>query len=77
MPGGVSGVDLSHEIRRRRPQMPIVLVTGFVGEADVLDDGHFGLLLKPYTAESLLGALGGGDSIDDAIRRQAPSADAG
>ena len=29
MPGGMSGVELAQEVRRRRPALPIVLTTGF------------------------------------------------
>ena len=33
MPGGVSGVELAREIRRRYPSMPIVLATGYAESA--------------------------------------------
>jgi signal transduction histidine kinase/CheY-like chemotaxis protein len=59
MPGGVSGLELAREIRRRKPALPVVLVTGFAEAAAGLEDGHFGLLLKPYTVESLAAALDG------------------
>ena len=59
MPGGVSGLELAREIRRRKPALPVVLVTGFAEAAAGLEDGHFGLLLKPYTVESLAAALEG------------------
>jgi DNA-binding LytR/AlgR family response regulator len=59
MPGGVSGLELAREIRRRKPALPIVLVTGFAEAAAGLEDGHFGLLLKPYSVESLAAALDG------------------
>jgi signal transduction histidine kinase len=59
MPGGVSGIELAREIRRRQPQLPVVLVTGFAEAAAGLEDGNFGLLLKPYTVESLAAALDG------------------
>jgi CheY-like chemotaxis protein len=44
MPGGVSGVQLAREIRRRHPALPILL----------------NLLLKPYSLEALAEALGVG-----------------
>jgi CheY-like chemotaxis protein len=59
MPGGVGGLELAREIRRRKPGLPIVLVTGFAEAAAGLEDGHFGLLLKPYSVESLAAALDG------------------
>ena len=49
MPGGVSGLELAREIKRRQPNLPIVLVTGYAEAAASMEDGKFGLLLKPYT----------------------------
>jgi CheY-like chemotaxis protein len=57
MPGGVSGLALAREIRRRQPDLPVILVTGFAEAAAGLEDGQFSLLLKPYTAEALANAL--------------------
>ena len=57
MPGGVSGVHLAREIRRRYPDLRVVLTTGYVEAAADLTDGEFELLLKPYTAEALAAAL--------------------
>jgi signal transduction histidine kinase len=57
MPGGVSGVQLAREIRRRYPTLPIVLTTGYVEAAAALEDGEFALLLKPFTFEALAQAL--------------------
>jgi len=57
MPGGVSGVHLAREIRRRHPDLRVVLTTGYVEAAADLSDGEFDLLLKPYTAEALATAL--------------------
>jgi signal transduction histidine kinase len=51
MPGSMSGVDLAHEIHRRDPVMPIVLTTGFSGQAQI--DPEFPLLRKPYQFEEL------------------------
>jgi CheY-like chemotaxis protein len=58
MPGGISGVELAREVRRRRPGMPIVLATGYVESAAGLKDGEFSLLLKPFSLEALATALG-------------------
>jgi CheY-like chemotaxis protein len=57
MPGGVSGLQLAREIRRRQPNLPVVLVTGYAEAAANMEDGKFGLLLKPYTLETLAAAL--------------------
>jgi nitrogen-specific signal transduction histidine kinase len=58
MPGGVSGLQLAREIRRRHPQLAILLTTGYVESVSGMTDGEFGLLLKPFTVESLAEALG-------------------
>jgi PAS domain S-box-containing protein len=58
MPGGVGGLQLAREIRRRYPRLPIVLTTGYVESLAAMQDGEFPVLLKPYTVESLAAALG-------------------
>jgi CheY-like chemotaxis protein len=58
MPGGMSGVDLAREIRKRRPELPILLTTGYsdtAGEAMTLG---FPLLRKPYAGADLEAAIG-------------------
>jgi signal transduction histidine kinase/CheY-like chemotaxis protein len=57
MPGGVSGLQLAREIRRRYPQLPIALTTGYVESAAGMTDDEFSLLLKPYTLDELAAAL--------------------
>lgn len=57
MPGGVSGLELAREIRRRRPELPIVLTTGYSGAASGMNNAEFRLLLKPYSLEALADAL--------------------
>ena len=57
MPGGVSGLQLAREIRSRHPHLPVILTTGYVEAASGMKDGEFGLLLKPYSLESLADAL--------------------
>ena len=58
MPGGMSGLELAREIKRRHPQMPIALATGYAEAAAGIKDGEFKLLLKPYSVEELADALG-------------------
>jgi PAS domain S-box-containing protein len=58
MPGGVSGLQLAREIRRRSPATPVILTTGYVEAAAGMADGEFGLLLKPFSVETLAEALG-------------------
>lgn len=56
MPGGMSGIDLAREVQRRRPELPILLTTGYGGHAD-LDAHDFPVLRKPYDREQLAAAL--------------------
>ena len=52
--------ELGREIRRRRPELRIVLTTGFSEAAARMQSGEFVLLPKPYSAEALARALGVG-----------------
>ena len=54
MPGGMSGADLAREIIRRRPNLPVVLTTGYDGQS-VLTAAELKLplLRKPYRLEAL------------------------
>ena len=58
MPGGMNGVDLAREIRRRGSDLPILLTSGF---ADAAKDGALregvGVLPKPYRIDELAAAL--------------------
>jgi PAS domain S-box-containing protein len=58
MPGGISGLELAREIRRRQPGLAIVLTTGYSEAVAGMAGAEFGLLLKPYSLESLSRALG-------------------
>lgn len=58
MPGGISGLELAREMRRRHPQLPIVLTTGYSDPAGLMDREEFPLLLKPYTMSALAQSLG-------------------
>jgi signal transduction histidine kinase len=58
MPGGVSGLELAREIRKRLPNLTVILMTGYVEAAARMEDGEFNLLLKPYSLEALAEALG-------------------
>ena len=57
MPGGMSGVELAREIRRRRPELPIILATGFVEAARDAVDAGLAVLAKPYQIETLAQVL--------------------
>jgi signal transduction histidine kinase len=62
MPGGVSGLSLAREIRRRYPGLAVLLTTGYIESAAAMEDGEFPLLPKPYTIEAVADALGIGAS---------------
>ncbi len=61
----MTGTELAAELRRRHPSVPVLFVTGYVGEAGDADDLIGGeLLRKPFTiaalAHAVENALGGG-----------------
>ena len=66
IPGGISGLELAREVRRRQPDLPIALATGYVESAADLKDGEFRLLVKPYSLEALADALGVGAGVRSA-----------
>ena len=53
MPGGMSGVELAHEIRERFPEMPVVLTTGYIEVARSAVTEGLEVLVKPYPLEVL------------------------
>jgi PAS domain S-box-containing protein len=55
MPGGISGIELAEHVRRRFPELPILLTTGYSEE--VGGTHGFPVLQKPYELESLANAL--------------------
>jgi CheY-like chemotaxis protein len=57
MPGGMSGLELAHELKRRRPDLPVILTTGYAEAAAGIETDGFGLLLKPYRLEALADML--------------------
>jgi PAS domain S-box-containing protein len=56
---GTNGVDLAREIRRRWPDLPVVLTSGY--SHILADEGSYGfeLLKKPYSIEGITGILQG------------------
>ncbi|HTK36567.1 MAG TPA: ATP-binding protein [Caulobacteraceae bacterium] len=57
MPGGMDGIELAREVGRRRPELPILLTTGFSPAAAAAQREGRRLLPKPYTIENLAAAL--------------------
>jgi len=65
MPGGKTGVDLARALTSQRPGLPVVLSSGFTGEA--LADAEaapWPLLRKPYATDDLAAAIA--NALDDA-----------
>lgn len=56
MPGGLNGIQLASELRKRRPELPILLTTGYSGHG-VEDVQDFPVLRKPYDRDELGAAL--------------------
>ncbi|UEM24738.1 response regulator (plasmid) [Skermanella mucosa] len=57
MPGGMSGVALARELGLRRPDLPVLLTTGFEASAgDAIREG-IQVIAKPYGMASLAAAL--------------------
>lgn len=57
MPGGMDGIALARELARRRPDVPILLSTGFSPAAAAAADQGLRLLAKPYGIEALDAAI--------------------
>ncbi|CAA9251956.1 MAG: Sensory box sensor histidine kinase/response regulator [uncultured Craurococcus sp.] len=57
MPGGMNGVELAREVRRRRPGLPVVLTTAYAEAARRAAEAEgIALLPKPYRLEELAAA---------------------
>ncbi|MCR5876134.1 response regulator [Phenylobacterium sp. J426] len=48
MPGGVSGVSLARTAKELRPELRVLLTSGFVGDGQINEGREFPLLDKPY-----------------------------
>ena len=58
MPGGMDGRALARFVRRFRPELPVVLMSGYADKAATgLEDSALPVLAKPFTPELLLEAL--------------------
>ena len=57
---GMSGPDLQRELKLRRPEIPVVIITAQTDEAvrrGVLEQGAVACLLKPFSDIALLEAI--------------------
>ena len=58
LPHGMSGVNLAAEIRRRRPNLPILLTSGYTAQhLDVQANHGLSILRKPYNEAALSEAI--------------------
>ena len=57
MPGGVSGLSLARTAREMRPNLRVLLTSGFIGEDRAIEGREFPLLNKPYEAAVLASTL--------------------
>ncbi len=57
MPGGLNGVGLARQAQALRPDLPILLTSGFVGEGSVLGANEYPLIDKPYEATALASTI--------------------
>jgi signal transduction histidine kinase len=54
---GMSGFDLAEEVRRLRPDVPILLTTGYSDRYNEEGSRGFPVLTKPYSLDQLLAAI--------------------
>ena len=60
MPGGMNGVELAREIRVRRPELPVLLTSGYAEQARLRpDEVRIEVLPKPYNLSLLKTAVEG------------------
>lgn len=63
---GMSGMELTRAVRQQRPDMPVLLVTGYADAEAVAAVGEERIVLKPFRNEDLARkirtALGAGES---------------
>ena len=57
MPGGKNGIHLAAEALAMRPQLKVLLTSGFLGEGVVHEPHGFTMLDKPYLRETLAAKL--------------------
>jgi two-component system NtrC family sensor kinase len=57
MPGDANGLDLARAIREERPEVSVLLATGYSAVAQTAVDEGFLVLRKPYDTHALVEAL--------------------
>jgi PAS domain S-box-containing protein len=60
LPGGISGLEVGREARRVRPDLPVLLTSGYAGEerACRMAEAEFELIAKPCPQAELLARIG-------------------
>jgi YesN/AraC family two-component response regulator len=53
----MNGVQLAHAVREQRPDVKVLLTSGYVGELAALEDNPFPLIDKPYQRATLSARL--------------------
>ena len=53
MPNRVSGIELARWARQLRPELKVVLVSGYSGEINSTEKGEFAFLKKPFRPAEL------------------------
>jgi DNA-binding LytR/AlgR family response regulator len=66
MPGDVGGLDLARDITRLRPELPVVLTTGYSAAAAAAANEGRRVLIKPYRIERLASEL---DAVFSGVKR--------
>ncbi len=56
---GMNGAEVARAVRRTRPEMPIVFVTGYADLTAIAAVARHGIVQKPFGADALVGALRG------------------
>jgi len=57
MPGGTSGIALARTAQRERPELKILLTSGFIGDKGLMGGADHPILDKPYAAPVLAAKL--------------------
>jgi signal transduction histidine kinase/CheY-like chemotaxis protein len=57
MPGRLNGLELARTLRRQRPDLPVLLATGYSQYVTAAAEDGFGLVEKPYRRAALAAAI--------------------